>query len=720
MPKHTGLLREFIGPLKVCYDKRNENEGWIPNGHATREEDGFTYSLFLEYKNQGYESEPKADNSDYTKDAQIPLYLGFIEGRGRNNTEKRITPQGIKMYNAIQKGDTYTQYALLIDAFENKTFGRNNQGFPSADSDVEVPNVLILSSILLDGVTRQEFYYIIFLMHTKGWDLARVVAEIIYLRKSGDNPPEPPTVYTDCKLIPLFVSIKFLTEDTQKRLHIAKDVYSAFAERLLRLKSKNEVVIKSNEEQCSEECLVDNVNPSQLIFYGAPGTGKSHKIKELLKDVPKSNIFRTTFHPDSDYSTFVGAYKPTRGIRPLYGLNGGLTIRMNDGKDDLNEEFITYKFIPQSFLNAYMQAYRHPEENVYLVIEEINRGNCAQIFGDLFQLLDRDTNGVSEYSIKADADLRAFLEEELGADNDGIKDGELCLPSNLYIFATMNTSDQSLFPIDSAFKRRWDWEYEPIKYKNSDWKIVIGENEYSWVSFQQTINEKILEANSSEDKMLGDYFVNPSDGVITENVLLNKILFYLWNDVCKDGDGDIFRISENEEATFSQLYGENGKQKLISMMDYLNILKFDNTKDDIDDDSDYEMDNNSNSNGSYDRTRYLFNGDDNNGKGYSKGGIAFKAVEYYCSQRSNLTAKEVMDNWLSLKIIGPNLIETVDVYKERTKDSKDPRLAQKSKILILANGETLYVTNQFVPERINDFINKVNNQDWGITIIEME
>lgn len=365
----------------------------------------------------------------------------------------------------------------------------------------------------------------------------------------------------------------------------------------------------------------------QIIYYGAPGTGKSHKIKAQLEGVSKENIFRTTFHPDSDYSTFVGAYKPTmekpkdkiyaKGelISKLTEMKeGGVTyspqkfgakywrslkqLNLSDKKDILqacgmsdnytvefdkgvavgeeylacsNESRIIYSFVPQAFLNAYIQAYIKPEEKVYLIIEEINRGNCAQIFGDLFQLLDRDANGKSEYSIKADADLRAFLEEKLGYDNPGIADGELCLPSNLYIYATMNTSDQSLFPIDSAFKRRWDWEYEPIKYKNTAWKIVIDGTEYSWVSFQRIVNEKILRANSSEDKMLGDYFVNPSGGVITAKVLLNKILFYLWNDVCKDGEGDIFKVSETEDVSFSELYRENGTATLKQMMSYLEV-----------------------------------------------------------------------------------------------------------------------------------------------------
>lgn len=378
----------------------------------------------------------------------------------------------------------------------------------------------------------------------------------------------------------------------------------------------------------------------QIIYYGAPGTGKSHKIKAQLKGVSKENIFRITFHPDSDYSTFVGAYKPTmeKPIDKIYAKGeliskltemkeGGVTyspqkfgakywqslkqLNLSDKKDILqacgmsdnytvefdkgmavgeeylacsNESRIIYSFVPQAFLNAYMQAYRKPDEKIYLIIEEINRGNCAQIFGDLFQLLDRDENGISEYTIKADADLKAFLEDELGEDNPGIKDGELCLPSNLYIYATMNTSDQSLFPIDSAFKRRWDWEYEPIKYKNTGWKIVIDGTDYSWISFQRIVNEKILMANSSEDKMLGDYFVNPSDGVITDKVLLNKILFYLWNDVCKDGEGDIFKVGENEDVSFSELYGENGTKALKKMMSYLGVTDPDGNKVTIEND----------------------------------------------------------------------------------------------------------------------------------------
>lgn len=450
---------------------------------------------------------------------------------------------------------------------------------------------------------------------------------------------------------------------------------------------------------------IDFPTSYQVIFYGAPGTGKSYKIKAQLEGVSKENIFRTTFHPDSDYSTFVGAYKPTKGKRPLYGLNGGLTVRLNDG-GDLSEDVITYKFIPQAFLNAYMRAYQ-TEDKVYLIIEEINRGNCAQIFGDLFQLLDRDENGLSEYSIKADADLKAFLEDELGEDNPGIKDGELCLPSNLYIYATMNTSDQSLFPIDSAFKRRWDWEYEPIKYKNTDWKIVIDGTEYSWTSFQRKVNDKILSATSSEDKMLGDYFVNPSDGVITEKVLLNKILFYLWNDVCKDGEGDIFKISETEEVTFSELYGNVGKQKLISMMNYLNIFKFDNNEDDIDDSDDTEIE--AGKMGK-DMTRYSINGV---GK-YAKKNLAAELVRLYITQNPTLSASEVVGNWKSLGKFVSHFVETREEYNTRT--DKEPRVR-----VLMCGNENIYVsTNGWGGQGIMDSLISAIPESWNLKVEKLQ
>lgn len=540
----------------------------------------------------------------------------------------------------------------------------------------------------------------------------------------------------------------------------------------------------SDSIQSSEDIFYTDINnnssedlPLQQIFYGAPGTGKSHETNRVTRKY--RDTIRTTFHPDSDYSTFVGTYKPTTTEECVYGLNGDKTICLKDVfGNPLKTSKIEYKFIPQAFIKAYIQAwkkmtqmtitthattikgpiilegpvgsnlswkiteikgqdiylescfklvkedfkksakdlwdkawksgkytqdvftsftryeqtvcnwidqnlgtndfeggwdrfiaelnngtlklqvnpfsdrkvktfYYHIDgdniiinatvstsydtvsdyyesetepsnykkaianklkdyhtndfdeawqkleeeleqvdgsrytikvESQFLVIEEINRGNCAQIFGDLFQLLDRTKNGFSEYPIEADEDISKYIKEELkelafnqeiidyinqqfvdGDMNpqtydldgkrvhilDAILNGKiLVLPANLYIWATMNTSDQSLFPIDSAFKRRWDWEYKPIvNHLEENWKIQIGGVdgvEYDWWTFLTKVNDIINELTSSEDKKLGYFFAKAKkEGdkkVVDLDTMVNKVFFYLWNDVFKDYD----------------------------------------------------------------------------------------------------------------------------------------------------------------------------------------
>ena len=475
----------------------------------------------------------------------------------------------------------------------------------------------------------------------------------------------------------------------------------------------------NNLDDFEVDSTIDNIDNDinkaplalQQIYYGAPGTGKSHGIKKLLKEmnVPKENIFRTTFHPDSDYSSFVGAYKPT--MKPVDDKYKAVV-----GKD----EEIAYSFVPQTFIKAYTQAYKKPNENVYLIIEEINRGNCAQIFGDLFQLLDRDDNGVSEYPIKADSDLRMYLEEELENHPDGIKDGELCLPSNLYIWATMNTSDQSLFPIDSAFKRRWDWEYEPIKYKNKDWVIEIAGNKYSWISFQRIINDMIFEATNSEDKMLGDYFVKPCNNIISEKQFVNKVLFYLWNDVCKDGDGDIFRTSDNKDVKFSDLYDDNGSNTLQSMMEYLGIKPI---SDDFDDD---EEDNDENEENDGLKIKYSINGEKTNekNKAWGKGDLVKRAVEIYCQKHPQDTAVQIRNEWMSVGFLIPHIVETDEDKSLRLARSNDSNSNNRSKEIKLSNGESLHISTQVGDGKqrkgFSDFLSKIKAKpEWGIIIKEL-
>lgn len=298
----------------------------------------------------------------------------------------------------------------------------------------------------------------------------------------------------------------------------------------------------------------------QLITYGAPGTGKSHQTEEVVKQY--GDTVRTTFHPDSDYATFVGCYKPTMEKKLKYDAQG-LPIKANGV--ELTEDVITYAYVPQAFTKAYLRAWKkmaEPGEDgqvvpQFLVIEEINRGNCAQIFGDLFQLLDRADEGYSKYAIETDSDLGKYIadtmaewpEAEQARIPEEVRSGEkLVLPPNFCIWATMNTSDQSLFPIDSAFKRRWDWQYIPIRDARKGWKIRVeapggGEGEeavreYDWWAFLDKVNGLILAATQSEDKQLGYFFAKPDKGgdAIGEGKFVNKVLFYLYNDAFKDYD----------------------------------------------------------------------------------------------------------------------------------------------------------------------------------------
>ena len=301
------------------------------------------------------------------------------------------------------------------------------------------------------------------------------------------------------------------------------------------------------------------------------------KYKEEQREI------RTTFHPDYDYAQFVGAYKPKKELNKT-----------------TNKEELTYSFVPQVFAKAYAAAWKlylqrdsHLRGNdngdgendsgkdirVFLVIEEINRGNCAQIFGDIFQLLDRDGEGFSQYSIDADCDFADWLENnEAGLKSvwnqykGEVGEGKLKLPPNLNILATMNTSDQSLFPMDSAFKRRFDWEYVPISFDGKEaanYQIDIDSSQYSWQNFVETVNAKILDLTESEDKQLGEFFIKPDSGnVISKERFLGKVMFYLWNEVCKDEhkNGSFFRVKNDgkeEFFTFQDLYKKKDLLKLF-------------------------------------------------------------------------------------------------------------------------------------------------------------
>jgi hypothetical protein len=276
---------------------------------------------------------------------------------------------------------------------------------------------------------------------------------------------------------------------------------------------------------------VTSVDAKNKIYFGAPGTGKSYNVDKIVKEIDNKYWERITFHPEFDYASFVGSYKPY-----------SITVKNKSGED---QDEIKYKFVPQSFANIYVRAWEDVsnDKQYYLIIEEINRGNCSEIFGDIFQLLDRHSN----YTVTPSKELKDHLLEALDKDHEGIKDG-LKLPPNLSVLATMNTSDQSLFPMDSAFKRRWEWEYTPINYernypddtenKSYDYVLVNDDDTvmFRWIDFIKTVNS-IIKANPNlgMDKCIGNFFVQPVDGKkITLPLFVNKVIFYLWNDVFKD------------------------------------------------------------------------------------------------------------------------------------------------------------------------------------------
>ncbi|MFN0224065.1 McrB family protein [Paenibacillus sp. KR2-11] len=278
------------------------------------------------------------------------------------------------------------------------------------------------------------------------------------------------------------------------------------------------------------------------IVFGAPGTGKSHKLKEDCDSMLAGNFGaceRVTFHPDYSYSQFVGTYKPVM---------------------DNNSE-IRYEFVPGPFMRVYVEALKssktpNPQPHV-LLVEEINRARVAAVFGDVFQLLDRDDDGVSEYEINTSEDIRKYLVKELGASQDYFK--KIRIPDNMFIWATMNSADQGVFPMDTAFKRRWHFEYLGVNQNDSSLtgKITLGKGnhalEVNWNRLRKAINEKLaIDYKINEDKLLGPFFLskkfvrtneandwiaNPKEFI---EVFKSKLIMYLYEDAAKQHKYKLF------------------------------------------------------------------------------------------------------------------------------------------------------------------------------------
>lgn len=473
------------------------------------------------------------------------------------------TSRFLKKLTAAEVGNTKTHevYIRIPNDFDFKSFFNNSH--VENGSVVEVNFNAIVSTKIIDTIAPQsyELRFVYFANSNKEKRIPGLgplfkafnveEGDVVCLEKKEDNS----------------YSLTFLSPDT------------------LQIYNGGLLLNGSLEDSSSKDIVRFDEQPLQQIYFGAPGTGKSHRIKQACS---KYEHYRITFHPDTDYASFVGSYKPITHTEQVYTNMGDKAIPLKDSVsgEPVTTTKITYQYVYQAFLNAYIAAWRQQQnENpqpVFLVIEEINRGNCAQIFGDIFQLLDRNESGFSDYPIIADNDLKKELAREFeslnvlnaeninGIYNDDviakIKSGShLLLPNNLYIWATMNTSDQSLFPIDSAFKRRWDWKYVKIADSGKDYRIAVNGNEYDWWGFVDAINSHIGTDTDQEDKKLGYFFAKAKKNdegkyIISADTFLSKVIFFIYNDVYKDFgfDDDIFKDEDGQVLTFANYFDQYG------------------------------------------------------------------------------------------------------------------------------------------------------------------
>ena len=323
-----------------------------------------------------------------------------------------------------------------------------------------------------------------------------------------------------------------------KEPEISSCILQVFGNDIYTFAKEKSLVYISPKNNLENKNSHSTIRPTQIIYYGVPGSGKSHKIDEATKDLPDEQKMRVVFHPEYTNADFVGQ------ILPVQTENG-----------------LEYPFKAGPFTRILKRALQNPGKPYYLIIEEINRGNAAAIFGDLFQLLDRGSDGWSSYSIE-NLDINAFIrsENERHSDKNPPKTKQvgkieftentsIRLPPNLSLYATMNTSDQNVFTLDNAFQRRWDMQLVKNECEDEnqmDATITVNKQKITWKDFQQTINAVIGEKSnegglsSMEDKRLGCWFVKAENGKIKANVFADKVLKYLWDDAFKFYHQEIF------------------------------------------------------------------------------------------------------------------------------------------------------------------------------------
>lgn len=532
MPKNSALLNEIEAVLKIYY----EADSWLSN-------EVYKAKLKQMIGDDQY-------SSSYTKKAQITSYFGFTvwEDIGNPQSRRRITKSGKAIYEAIISDDKAEIQDILMRSLETVTFGRGNYGCPESDSDVEPPALFIRASMDLGYLTYNEFAYLLWKLADAGGNYTDALKELKTYRRARILPlAEDAKKYADCKPVMILVRWGFLAEDgadREKRIVVARSALERYGDRLKNLKIYNvDMNVKPPERELLDiETDYDNCDRvkggTNVILYGVPGSGKSWTIKnEYCND--ETRMERLVFHPDYTYSDFAGQILPKV---------------TDDGS-------VIYEFTPGPFTDIVKKAYTNPDEMYFLVIEEVNRGNAPAIFGDIFQLLDRNEDGGSEYEI-TNADIAKIV-------YDGNGEHKVSIPSNLSILCTMNTSDQNVFTLDTAFQRRWSMRLIKNKFGSGETErkfagTKILDTDVSWETFFTEINKIILDKNirttSSEDKRLGTHFVSKEDLTFNEEVdsvgaptvaairqnsrFAEKALKYLWDDAFRFTKEDIFDLDK--------------------------------------------------------------------------------------------------------------------------------------------------------------------------------
>lgn len=351
--------------------------------------------------------------------------------------------------------------------------------------------------------------------------------------------------------LPKITDIVFIKDSAQQTIQISLELNLSY--------DKSNILDDTVVKDIKYQTGLQSIFSRNRIIFGAPGTGKSYSLNKDRKDILDENNItdyeRVTFYLDYSYANFVGTYKPVMVEREI------------DDTSDTSSD-IAYKYVPGPFMRMYVKALKNAQTDnprpFLLIIEEINRANVAAVFGDIFQLLDRGDDNVSEYPIQASEDMKNYLSKELGGNPENYS--QIRIPDNLFIWATMNSADQGVFPMDTAFKRRWDFTYLGINDNDGEianLSVEINGKTIYWNALRKAINDYLAKIGINEDKQLGPFFLKKDvigDGKKFCEVFKHKIIMYLFEDAAKQKRASVFSGLEREKLRYSKICEEFDKR----------------------------------------------------------------------------------------------------------------------------------------------------------------